>query len=169
MTYDEYINQIISKNLLCDEYKELLLRVGSKKQLFDLLSDCNGVSFFCEMQSRGIDTPYGLIYEYLGKYINGQYKPRHELNENDERCGSYTSAIYVSYANDIVADTTLLSVLNCKCNIIVPKNKMCTMHIDQKSDVTVVVDGFGVNVFVYGDGKVKAIGNKDNIKIVKKR
>ena len=43
------IKEYIEKAEMCGEYKEKLLGAHSKREMFDIMSDINGLAFLCGM------------------------------------------------------------------------------------------------------------------------
>ena len=134
-----------SRNL-CDKYSELWDGCNTKKQLFDLATDSNGIPYICESMVEG----WGVTPEFIsGKFktfINGRYISKHN---------GYTSVMYVEkfFIEPIVANTTNLIVIACEGVIEVPENTVCNIFIVE-SDV--VVRGTGVcYVKTYGENTIK--------------
>ena len=44
------IKEYIEKAEMCGEYKEKLLGAHSKREMFDIMSDINGLAFLCGME-----------------------------------------------------------------------------------------------------------------------
>lgn len=165
MDYKEYINLIISNGLLCEEYQKKLSASHSKKKIFELISDSNGVSYFQELGAKGYDVPYELIVEFFKSYINGRYKPAFYSETEEGYSGEYTSAVYCGYDGEILTDTTQLSILNCHCKITVPEGQYASVYIDGNSSVDMDIIGFGANVYVYGNASFNILKGKEKTKL----
>lgn len=168
MDYKEYISLIISDGLLCEEYQKKLSASHSKKKIFELISDSNGISYFQELGAKGKDIPYELIQDFFKPYINGLYKPVFHVELNDGYSGYYTSAVYCGYDGNILVDTTQISILNCHCKIIVPKGKYVSVYIDENSSVDMEILGFGANAYIYGNASLNVLKGKECLKIYAK-
>ena len=134
-----------SRNL-CDKYSELWDNCKSKKQLFDLATDSNGIPYICEAMVEGWGVTPDFISEKFKTFINGRYISQHN---------GYTSAMYVEkfFIEPLVANTTNLIVMACEGVIEIPENVVCNLFI-VNSDV--VVYGSGVcYVKEYGSNEIK--------------
>ena len=124
------IREYITKSAMCAEYKEKLLSAHSKREMFDIMSDINGLAFLCGMEG-GFELPYELMTEKFGGFLNGAY-----VAERD----GYTSKIYCCYCDTepIEADTSLIGIFGCgDVTVNVPDNAICRLYIDRNSSVTV--------------------------------
>ena len=134
-----------SRNL-CDKYSELWDNCKSKKQLFDLATDSNGIPYICESMVEGWGITPDFISEKFKTFINGRYISQHN---------GYTSAMYVEkfFIEPLVVSTTNVIVMACEGIIEIPENIVCNLFI-VNSDV--MVSGSGVcYVKTYGENTVK--------------
>ena len=134
-----------SRNL-CDKYSELWDNCKSKKQLFDLATDSNGIPYICESMVEGWGVTPEFISEKFKTFINGRYISQHN---------GYTSAMYVEkfFIEHLVVSTTNVIVMACEGAIEIPENIVCNLFI-VNSDV--MVSGSGVcYVKTYGENTVK--------------
>lgn len=152
--YNNFISKITSKGLLCSEYIEKLKIACSKHAIFNILCDCNGVSFFHELEKDGIDVPYNDVESFFAKYINGQCICKYN---------GYTSTMMVNYNGEYTAETTLISVVNSKCTITIPSNSYVTIYVNKSSNVDVFLEHDArANVCLYGNGIVGIGGDVKN-------
>lgn len=162
-TLDWLNNDIIGNGLLCDEYVEKVRNAKSKKQLFEVCADSNGVNFMAEMRQNGKPLEYDVIWEDFGKYINGKYKPVFE--------GGYNSAIYCQehILKDVVVDTTLACFLGCVVEVWIPKYHVTRIIVDQNSALKIhCPDTSTAVVEVYEGGEVVVAEGVDKVKIKRK-
>ena len=134
-----------SRNL-CEKYSELWDNCKSKKQLFDLATDSNGIPYICEAMVEGWGVTPDFISEKFKTFINGRYISQHN---------GYTSAMYVEkfFIEHLVVSTTNVIVMACEGAIEIPENIVCNLFI-VNSDV--MVSGSGVcYVKTYGENTVK--------------
>ena len=134
-----------SRNL-CDKYSELWDNCKSKKQLFDLATDSNGIPYICESMVEGWGITPDFISEKFKTFINGRYISQHN---------GYTSAMYAEkfFIEPLVVSTTNVIVMACEGAIEIPENIVCNLFI-VNSDV--MVSGSGVcYVKTYGENTVK--------------
>lgn len=132
-TFEEWVKKIVDAEELCASYRKKVATALSNKQLVDIAMDSNGMSYLCEMGQRGLELPYKIIISRFSPFINGKYISDHKTKNGD----SYTSAIYCCYNEDIIANTTLLTVLGVEANICVSNNNSCDIYVDKNSKVTV--------------------------------
>lgn len=161
MEFVEYITLINNDHRLCSEYQKKLSSARSKKQIFELIADSNGMTFFQNLNKVGMETPYDDICRFFKNYINGLYKPKFEVED-----GCYTSAVYCKHTDDILADTTQLSLLSCQCKVVVPKNHYVSLYPDKNSEIVIDNKGFGVNVFMTEGASVKTINGASTVKMI---
>lgn len=134
-----------SRNL-CEKYSEMWDNCKSKKQLFDLATDSNGIPYICEAMVEGWGVTPDFISEKFKTFINGRYISQHN---------GYTSAMYVEkfFIEPLVVKTTNLVVIACEGVIEVPDNTVCNLFVVE-SDVAVIGDGV-CYVKAYGDNTIK--------------
>ena len=162
-TLDWLNNNIIGNGLLCDEYVEKVRNAKSKKQLFEVCADSNGVTFMAEMRQAGMPLDYRVIWEDFGRYINGKYKPVFE--------GGYSSVIYCqeNMLKDVVVDTTLACFLGCILEVWVSKCNVTRIIVDQNSALKIYCPETSTAIVeVYGDGEVVVAEGIDRVKIKRK-
>lgn len=164
--YKEFIQKLINSGLLCDEYvKKLDDTYYGKAGMFNLLCDSNGFNYLQELQLKGVDIPYGYIMKFFSRYVNGQYVAEY-TNENGRVL--YDSVMYCCYKGAIIANTSLVSVLNCTCEINIPPRSSVQIAIDTKSNVNIISDKTSsVRCFVYGNGSITSERTDSMFKINK--
>ena len=134
-----------SRNL-CDKYSERWDSCNTKKQLFDLATDSNGIPYICAAMVEGWGVTPDFISEKFKTFINGRYVSQHE---------GYTSAMYVErfFIEPLVAKTTNLVIIACEGVVDIPEDVVCNLVI-VNSDV--MVSGSGVcYVKTYGENTIK--------------
>ena len=134
-----------SRNL-CDKYSELWDGCNTKKQLFDLATDSNGIPYICKSMVEGWGVTPEFISEKFKTFINGRYISQHN---------GYTSSMYVEkfFIEPLVVSTTNVIVIACEGVIEVPENTICNIFI---VDSDVFVSGNGVcYVKAYGENTIK--------------
>ena len=140
------IKEYIEKAEMCGEYKEKLLGAHSKREMFDIMSDINGLAFLCGMEG-GFVLPYELMTEKFGGFLNGRYIAKRD---------GYTSKVYCCYCGGepIVADTSLVGILGCgEVTVEVPPNAVCRLYIDRNSSVNVNIGAEAICICNHtGDG-----------------
>lgn len=148
-------NDIVANGLLCEEYIALVNNAKSKKQLFDICADANGVSFLCEMRDKGHGLPYYVIQEEFGNYINGKYIAEYEKG--------YTSAIYCGSNGDIEVETTLACFLGCHGRVYLRPYSVTRICVDCNCYLEVECPANArLTIEYYGEGStIKVIESPD--------
>ena len=134
---------------MCEKYSELLDGCNTKKQLFDLATDSNGIPYICESIVEGCGVTPELISENFKTFINGRYISQHK---------GYTSEMYVErfFIEPLVAKTTNVVIIACEGVVEIPENVVCNLFIVNSN---VVVSGSGVcYVKTYGDNTINYDG-----------
>lgn len=145
------IREYITKSAMCAEYKEKLLSAHSKREMFDIMSDINGLAFLCGMDG-GYTLPYELMTEKFGGFLNGRYIANRD---------GYTSKVYCCYCGGepIVADTSLVGIFGCgEVTVEVPPNAICRLYIDRNSSATVNVGEGAICICGFIGDSVKWLG-----------
>ena len=142
---------------VCDEYLGKWNKATSKKELIDIALSSEGCEFMCSSINEGWGIDKAFFKRTFYPYLNGRYK-------YDKK---YTSSIYVDYKGSILADTTLMQVIDCDMCISVPSTMITKVFIC--GDSNVVFKGNGrLIVIVYGDKpKIDYKDFKGNIKFIK--
>ena len=168
MVFEDWINNIIGKGLLCKEYTDKLVQAHSKLKIMDIVLDANGVSWLPEMDSKGYPLPYDTILREFKSYINGNYIAEFK----NEQGGGYTSSLYCCYSESDTVDvtSTLAVFLGCSgTKIQVRENSVTHLYIDKNCDVSVFCpDSSHVYIDCWPNANVKVSGNVNNV-IIKRR
>lgn len=132
------------KRNLCGQYTQKWDDCRSKKQLFDLAMDSNGIPYICQSMVDG----WGLQVDFLRTkfkfFINGRYKSEQK---------GYTSMMFVGVVDNISADSTNVVVIASNCSVITKKNQIINLFcVNSRIDVY----GEGeVHVYEYGKSGVR--------------
>ena len=129
------IREYIESVDMCEEYKARILGARTKREVFDIIVDINGLGYMCgtDESNKHFVVPYEDIVEKFGKFINGGY-----IAYNN----GYTSKLYCCYCDTepIVADTTLVGIMGCgDVSVVVPSNSISRLFVDRNSNVKVDV------------------------------
>lgn len=159
-----WIKELYDRDMLCEEYMGKASLAASKKQLFDIACDANGINFMCSTRQDGCPLPYDVIKEEFKAYINGRY-----ISEITTHTGGhYNSALYICLEKDdtVNVGTTLACFLGCRCTIKVKDfhyvritaDTNCELVIDCPSTSKVMVEH-------YGNASIIIKGSIDNVKL----
>ena len=157
---------LLKKNgLLCDMYSEKVDNAKSKLELVRCCLDANGANFLQEMQSEGHELPYEIIHKLFRAYINGRYTAEFK-NENNR---GYTSCMYCCWQDDIYVETTLVTVLNCDCNIYIGSNSVVRIYLDKNCKVRIFCPQSSFCMVDYwGDAVVDTTHCDSKVEVTKK-
>ena len=118
---------------MCDKYKDKFGRAISKRDMFNIMCDINGLGYLCgiDESNKHYVLPYEEMVNKFGSYINGAYIANLD---------GYTSKLYCCYCDTepIKADTSLLGIFGCgDVTVNVPDNAICRLYLDRNSRATV--------------------------------
>lgn len=160
-TFEEWIQKLTCADELCASYYDKVKKSMSNKQLVDIVTDANGMTYLCEMQAKGIPLPYEVITSRFSSFINGRYVAEHK---NDKGNG-YTSQIYCCYQGKIEMKETLLTLLGCTCSVYVAENHICQIYLDKNCDVIIACPSSSKAIVHYwGDKEPEYSGNVEFVK-----
>lgn len=143
---------------ICDEYLLAWNNAKDKKTLIDLALSSEGCDFMCKSitEKWGIDKKW--FKANFSAFANGRYK----MNKN------YSSCFFIDYKGSILANTTLILVIDSDIIIDVPSYMITKVYVCGNSKVKIKGDGKCV-VVIYGDNievektlKTRIIKPKDN-------
>lgn len=160
MTFEEWINTIISSGQLCSGYTDKVASAKSKLQIMRIVLDANGVNYLQEMQEKGMGLPYETILREFKNYINGNYIAEYR----NERGSGYTSTMYCCYSdgNRIDIVTTLATFLGCSnVELHIAENNFTHLYLDKNCDVNIFCPASARCIIDYWDGaRVNVVGNE---------
>ena len=163
MEFHEWLNTCIKTGNLCDVYKDKALDAKSKLALMRLALDANGSSYLCEMQAKGYPLSYETICNRFRSYINGRYVAEYK----NERGNGYTSAIYCN-VDDIEVNTTLTTIMGCKCDVWVGENDFVRLYVDSNSDIVLHIPKSSRCIIDYwGDAKIRELDCDGKVELIK--
>ncbi len=161
MVFEDWINDIIGKGILCEGYTDKLTQSHSKLQVMRIVLDANGISWLPEMDSKGYPLPYDTILREFKNYINGNYVAEFY----NERGNGYTSALYCCFSdsNEIDVNTTLAVFLGCSnVTLSIAENHIAHIYLDKNCDVNVVCPETSKVIIDYWDGAKFTSDNVQN-------
>lgn len=171
METKKWINRMYASDALCEEYMAKIRNAKSKRQLFDIAVDANGIDYLCEMRDNGHPLPYDVIEGEFKPYLNGRY-----IAEIPCSIGAYTSALYIGLGktDEVNMGTTLACFMNCQCVIRIKDYHAARIVLDENCDVKIIcpqssnliVECWGnsrVEYEGYSHIRVKRMGGKRNV------
>lgn len=134
--FKKWVALLKENDLLCDKYCEKVDNARSKLELIRCCLDANGANFLQEMQAAGFALPYEVVCNVFRSYINGRYVAEFR----NEKGNGYTSKMYCKHQEPILVDTTLCSILGCKCDVVIKKNNFAQLYVDSESEIRIILE-----------------------------
>lgn len=162
MTVNEWIELIQRQGGVCTDYMRKLKAVTNKTEMFRILCDVNGGAWLFDLHAKGVNLPVDSFLTEFRNYVNGK--------KSVDYPNGYTSKFYCRHVGEIVADTTLVYLLECMdADVVVPKNRYPTLILSDGSQAEITLEeGTRLNVELYGDSFVNGInGDKSKVRITK--
>lgn len=140
---------------LCVEYKKKWDACRSKKEVIDMALSGGAAPYLCKSICEGWGISPKNIKENFVPFINGRYLSVQK---------GYTSRMYCCYSGNIIADATMIVVIDGNMGIEIPASHICEIHCTGKCTITLIANG-KAKVVCYGDNvNIDIKGTKDNIK-----
>lgn len=143
---------------ICKDYLSEWNKARDKKTMIDIALSSEGCDFMCSSINEGWGVDKRWFKREFGSFLNGRYK------RNDK---TYTSSIYIDYKGAILADTTLMQLIDCDMMIDIPQPMITKIFVCGKSNIELKGKG-RVIVAIYGDNvKIDSKRFLGNIKTIK--
>lgn len=135
MKVQDWLNGLIDKGLVCDEYTKKVVDASSKAQLINVLLDANGISFLCEMDAKGYPLPYETILKEFPRFANGNYVAVYK----NAKGNGYDSCFYCCYTDSTLVEvnTTQTLLLGCTLDVRIKENDFVRLYVDKNCSVKV--------------------------------
>lgn len=170
MKIKDWIESVSRSGMVCPDYMRKLSAASTKEDMFRVLCDANGGSWLFEMHAKGVPLPIDDFCKEFANYLDGKRVIEYPQG--------YTSKFYCrsfgvfseEYGEmmPIIADTTLLYLLECKISVSVPKNEYPSIILSNGSNADVVLgEGSRANIELYGDARVNLVGDTTKVRITK--
>ena len=119
-----------------------------------------GVDYLCDSIAKGWGISPIVLVKDFSHYINGNYTADFD---------GYTSKLFCRFVGDVLADTTIIALVDSVVSLEVPKNALCEVYCSGECEIN--VEGEGEAAFVcYGDPKNTIInGSCNNMKRINKK
>lgn len=143
---------------ICEEYISLWDKCKNKKNIIDMACGVKAVDYLLDSIAKGWGLDSSFIENSFDSFINGRYVSAQK---------GYSSEMYCRYEGKIIARTTILTLIDCNCEVYIPKNFSCTIYVSKNCNV--VTRGEGKCVCVcYGNGIRINFNNRQYKRINKK-
>lgn len=165
MTVEEWVKAMSRKGGVCQSYMRKIAAASNKTEMFRVLCDVNGGAWLFDLHANGVPLPIEQFLKEYAAYVNG--------GKTVEYPSGYTSKFYCKYADkdsEIVADTTLLWLLECKdVKVTVPDNAFPTVSLSDGSSAEITLGrGARLNLETYGTSAAKVHGDNTKVRRVAK-
>lgn len=138
--------------MICPEGVRKLDACETKADYFRVLCDSFAIDFIPQLLRDGVRLPIEDFCKEFGNYLNGKRVMEYPMG--------YTSKMYMSYRGDIVADTTIVSCIECGGDIIVPKNCFARVVLSHGCDFAIRMDRDSKLIIeAWGDAKYSISGD----------
>lgn len=157
---EEYKGNIRIHGMMCGQYGEALDSYASNKQLADIAMGVQAFDTICISTSEGWGISSNFFHTRLKNFINGKYISKQK---------GYTSKLYCEYNGDITSDTTVMLLINCNANIVIPNCYISEIYCVGKCKINVC--GAGRVAFIcYGNPEdIVITGTCGNMKRINKK
>ena len=160
MTVEEWVKMMSRQGGVCTPYMRKISAASNKTELFRVLCDVNGGSWLFDLHANGVQLPIEQFLKEYAAYVNG--------GKTVEYPSGYTSKFYCRNLGEVVADTTIVYLLECMdADVCVPANHYPTLVLSNGSQAEVTLGkGARLNVELYGDSCINGInGDKSKVRI----
>lgn len=127
----------------------------SKKQLMDMALDSNGIGYVCNSIANGWGISPDEICKRFSSFINDKYISQQK---------GYTSKMYCKYNGYILANTTLIAVINSDVNITLT-NSICQVYCTGKGTKIHLIGTGQCDCYCYGDKEDVEIVADDTVRL----
>ena len=144
---------VVTKQPLCKEYRmEWMKSLNDKEKLVTLVMRQQSCPYFAHHCYTGGGLSRDYILRNFGEYING-------YTIKDADCvEGYTYGLYVGYDynNEIVMNKDVAHIMwTVGVDVVVPKTKCPTIYVSNKSDITLIGDGYNnARVYLFDESTV---------------
>ena len=163
MQIKDWIDLMSRSGQVCTAYLRKLGAIETKEDIFRVLCDANGGAWLFELAAKDMRLlPIKQFMSEFADYINGKRVMQYPKG--------YSGKFYCRHDGEIVADTTLVYVLDCPdAQITVPKNRYPSIILSPNTHATIVMwPGARMNVETYGNASVKSIsGDMTRVRVTK--
>lgn len=162
MTFNEWINDVLSKDLICDDYRARVLSAKSKKQFMDIVLEANGLEYLCKAKTSGYGLPYDTILREFAPFINGNYDAKIERGGDKW----YTSTMFVKLdeKSEVRVANTATGLFGCSCRVYIPKNKYVQLYVDDECELDIYCPSSSKCYLAHcGGAKIKVSEGEDRV------
>ena len=160
MQIKDWVELMSRRGDVCTPYMRRLGAVETREDMFRVLCDANGGAWLFGIHAKNpLLVPVREFMEEFKLYINGG----HIMSYAD----GYSSKFYCRYTGEVVADTTLVYLLECPdVQITVPANEYPSVVLSRGSKATIaMMPGSRLNIETYGDAEYSVSGDMTRVRV----
>lgn len=162
MQIKDWIEMMSRRGDVCTPYMRRLGAVETREDMFRVLCDANGGAWLFDFHAKHLlQVPVREFMEEFHAYINGGHVMVYPKG--------YTSKFYCRYSGEVVADTTLVYLLECPdVQITVPANEYPSIVLSSRSHAEIaMLPGARLNIETYGDAEYSVSGDMTRVRVTK--
>lgn len=161
METKKWIEAVSRGGGVCADYMRKLSSADSKDDLFRVLCDANGGEWLFGVHAKGVPVPVEVFMSEFANLVDGKRVVSYPKG--------YTSKFYCRYSGELVADTTLVYLLECKdVKITVNENSFPAVMLSDGSCAEILVKtGARLNIHIYGDASYNVTGDTKYVRVAK--
>jgi hypothetical protein len=162
MQVRDWVEMMSRSGQVCSDYMRRLSFVENREDVFRVLCDANGGQWLFDIHAKGtVALPTDEFVREFKAYVNG--------GKVMEYPQGYSSKFYCRYKGDVVADTTLVYMMECnEVHVTVPENAYPSVILSRCSSASfAMMPGARLNIEVYGDAEYSVSGDMSRVRITK--
>lgn len=149
-----------SLHKMCSEYYDKWDSCRSNKQIMDMALGVKAVDFLCDSIAKGWGISPEYITERFKSFINGRYVSEQK---------GYTSKMYCKHIGNVIADTTIVTLIDSDIVLNVPNISICEVYCTGKCKITVFGEGRAAFVCYGNPDDIVITGTCGNMKRINKK
>lgn len=162
MTVQQWIDSAMRGGNVCNDYMRKWKAAETKAEKFRVICDVNGGEWLFDLDNKGAQLPIDAFTEEYANFING----KHIVEYPD----GYSSKMYCRYVEteDIVADTTIVYMLDCQDLCVrVPSYSYPSILLSKTcKNIRIIVEKDArLNLTVFSDAECHLEGDTSKVKI----
>lgn len=155
----EFVEKAERSGGVCHRYMQRIAACERKEDLFRVICDVNGGEWLFGLHEKGVGLPIDDFVKEYASFLDGK--------RTVDYPSGYTSKMYcLAEGVEIVADTTLLWLLECKdVKVVVPEYAYPTVSLSDGSSAEITLGkGARLNLETYGTSSAKVHGEETMVR-----
>lgn len=160
MEIKKWVELMSRSGKVCPEYMRKVAAAETPQELYRVLCDANGGRWLFELHASGIPVPVAAFCSEFKRYAEGSQTIRYPQG--------YSSRLLCRQDGDVMADTTLLYLLECSpVRVTVPRNAYPTVILSKGTVADIVVGSLArLNIEAYGDARWTISGDQTRVRVI---